>query len=627
MSIGNANWLNGSKKLGIIGLIIIAVLVLVIFQPALKGGFYGDDFWQVGRTARLDPVQYLTNYFNPTVQDTWYRPMHGVLLLLDYTLFGANADGYHLVQILLHLINCLLLYTIVQRLSRQWQLAFVSAMLYTGLAPGSWAVDWITVHDPLAVVFQLGTVLLWVIYLQTHSKWYYVFTLVGLLTCFLSKESSATLPVTLFLIDRLLVGERIGSIDLARRYLSIGLALFAYLLLEVEVQSHGYFPNRVGYGFGIHILENLFHYLGLLMFPWGLTQLASYLWFFTALLLFIITVQKQDRKLTIRVGLFLVIQIMLTLAPILGFQPSMFEPRYLYSTSIVSAVLLAIAIEGAWTRLPKTRLYHLSLSTAVVLLLFLQSSSTAQSANDMAESSRQNRLPLHDITQAHPTYPPDTYLYFLDHCQQRITSGMFFLHYGASVTVLCSDVEMGGVEWGSIAENRFAGLRDHKNSFVYYYDDAQQRHEVSVDPKADSNVTPSLPVEFQAPIRLEGYELTSTTLKRGSEFVLLLYWTSQEPIDKDYTVFVHLVDQNGRIIAGQDSIPREGLAPTTSWKKDSLIADGHPLSIPLDAPFSSQYRLEIGWYYPPTMERSSIIESTGQILTDTIVIEPFTVGE
>ena len=618
---------DGSRKLIVIGLLVIAILVLITFQPALRGGFYGDDWWQVGRTAWLSPLEDLTSYFNPTMQKTWYRPLHGVLLLIDYALFGSTADGYHLVQILLHLVNSLLLFVIVRQLSKQWRLAFVSAILFAALTPGSWAVMWITVHDPLAVAFNLATVWFWVICLQTRRKSYYAWAFAALLASFLSKESSATLPITLFLVDRLLVEEKVRVQDLVRRYFLIGFALFVYLLLEVEVQSHGYFPNKVGYGLGWHMVENTLRYLGLLVFPWGLDQVTSYIWFFTGLALFAIAAKGSDKGLAIRVLLFLAIQAMLTIAPILGFQLSMFEPRYLYSASTVAAVFLAILFEWARKTLPDNLRYRLSICAAAILLLSLQCLSTSQFLVDMVEFSRQSRVPLRDIVQQHPTFPPDTYTYFVDGCQQRITSGMFFLRYGSGVTVMCSDVEAGGVEWGSIQENRFAGLRDHKNSVVYYYDDLNRRHEVPVDPKADSIASLVPPVDFQVPIRLEGYELTSSSLKRGSELVVLLYWKAQGSIEKDYTVFVHLVDENGRQISGRDGQPRNGFAPTNTWRKDKLVVDARIVPIPPDAPIGSKCRLEIGLYYFPTMERLAIVDATGQAMTDTFVIQPFSVVE
>lgn len=615
-------WFTGSRRLFVLGILTVAALVLVTFQPALRGGFYGDDFWQVGRTAWLTPIEDVTSYFNPFIQKTWYRPLHGVLLLMDYHLFGSTADGYHLVQILLHLVNSLLVFAIVRQLSNRWRLALVSAILFAVLTPGNRAVMWITVHDPLAVVFNLLTVWFWVIFLQTRRKLYYGLAFIGLLASFLSKESSVTLPVTLFLVDILLVGGRIQLRDLFRRYALIGAALFAYLILEREVQSHGYFPT-LGYGVGPQLVENTLGYLGLLVFPWGLDQISSYLWFFTGLALLLLSAKGLGQSKSIRVVSFLAIQAMLTIAPIIAFPTSMFDPRYLYSTSIVAAIFLALLLESAWQKMPGKMWYRVSIPVGTVLLLCLQSSGASQFTNDMVEYSRQNRVPLHDIVQQHPTFPADTYVYFLNGCLQRITSGMFFLRYGSNVTVLCSDVEVGGVEWGTVQENRFAGLRDHKNAFVFYYDSSNQRHEVAVDPTADSTASPVTPVDFQIPIELEGYELTGTSMKPNSEFVVLLYWKATGQIDKDYTVFLHLVDQYGKIVAGDDAQPSNGDNPTTRWKIGKLVADGHAVEVGPDVPANREYHLEVGMYYLPTMERIGIKGGGGRIITDTLTIAPF----
>lgn len=627
MAVRALNEFIESKKFVAIGSLVIAALVFVTFSPALKGGFFGDDWWLVGKAAKLNLSQYLAFYFDPGFQKYWYRPLHGMLLLSEYTFFRSNPEGYHAIQILFHLVNCLLLVAIVVRLSGRWRLAFVASILYAGLGPGSWAVYWITVHDPLAIGFCLATVWFWIVYLQTQSRLHYLLAFGALVAALLSKESSIFLPVTLFLIDWLLIRQHISKMALFRRYIILGLTLLAYVTIAYQVQARGYFTNQQGYGFGPHVVDNALRYLGLLVFPWGLDQPASYIWLLTAASLCTVNVKLLKMTLPRRVILFLGIEALLAIAPALGFPAAMFEPRYLYAASMVSTIFVALLFEGVWKGLAKRKWYSVVIPVVTTLLVFLHISSTADAAVNAAEFSRQARVPLRDIFQQHPTFPPDTYLYFLDGCTLRILSGMFFLRYGPNVTIMCPDVEWGGVDpWGE-KENRFAGLRDHKNSFVYYYDDARRRHEVVVDPSARSTAALPLPLDFQAPIRLEGYELTSTTLKRGDDLALLLYWRATGWIDKDYTVFVHLVDESGKLLVGRDSQPRNGFVPTSTWKKAKLIVDGHILPIPSDVPPGSNYRLAVGLYDLATMERVGIVDAEGRVITDMLVIEPFSVVE
>jgi hypothetical protein len=120
---------------------------------------------------------------------------------------------------------------------------------------------------------------------------------------------------------------------------------------------------------------------------------------------------------------------------------------------------------------------------------------------------------------------------------------------------------------------------------------------------------------------LEGFELTSDSLKRGDAFVLLLYWKATTQVSKDYTVFVHLVDRNEKIVAGYDSQPRQGKFPTTFWKPKQLVIDPIVYIIPTDIP-AGTYKLEIGLYDLATLERLLIVDPLGQPIADQVVIEP-----
>jgi hypothetical protein len=105
--------------------------------------------------------QYLVFNFDPRLQAFNYRPLKRILVLVEYNLFHAEASYYHLVQILIHLVNALLVWGIVWRLSKQWRLAFLSAAFFAGFPIASEAVFWITDEAPLATFLSLIAVLLW----------------------------------------------------------------------------------------------------------------------------------------------------------------------------------------------------------------------------------------------------------------------------------------------------------------------------------------------------------------------------------------------------------------------------------------------------------------------------------
>jgi hypothetical protein len=78
-------------------------------------------------------------------------------------------------------------------------------------------------------------------------------------------------------------------------------------------------------------------------------------------------------------------------------------------------------------------------------------------------------------------------------------------------------------------------------------------------------------------------------------------------MEKDYTVFTHLVDTEGRLWTQQDNQPQEGGRPTSGWREGEVIADKYHLLLPNDIP-TSQYRLEVGMYQWQTGERLSVFQ-------------------
>jgi hypothetical protein len=80
-----------------------------------------------------------------------------------------------------------------------------------------------------------------------------------------------------------------------------------------------------------------------------------------------------------------------------------------------------------------------------------------------------------------------------------------------------------------------------------------------------------------------------------------LYWQSLAPVDTDYTVFVHIRNANGEMVAQKDGPPAAGAYPTSLWDSGEIIKDS--LIIPLENLEPGQYSLVTGLYDARTGER------------------------
>jgi hypothetical protein len=100
---------------------------------------------------------------------------------------------------------------------------------------------------------------------------------------------------------------------------------------------------------------------------------------------------------------------------------------------------------------------------------------------------------------------------------------------------------------------------------------------------------------FGDQITLQGYSLHSEQLSPGEILQLTLFWQTTAPLDQRYKVFLHLLDQDGRLVAQRDSEPGGGLNPTTSWTPADTIIDNHGLLLPSDLQ-PGDYNLIMGLY-------------------------------
>ena len=100
----------------------------------------------------------------------------------------------------------------------------------------------------------------------------------------------------------------------------------------------------------------------------------------------------------------------------------------------------------------------------------------------------------------------------------------------------------------------------------------------------------------------------------GQTVTLNAVWQATEPIDFDYNIFVHVVDDAGNLVAQLDTQPVGGDRPMTTWQPGEIIHDSYQLAIPPDAP--SPLHLRMGLYNWQTLERLPLA-SGGDALTIT----------
>lgn len=80
-------------------------------------------------------------------------------------------------------------------------------------------------------------------------------------------------------------------------------------------------------------------------------------------------------------------------------------------------------------------------------------------------------------------------------------------------------------------------------------------------------------------------------------------WQALRPLERDYTVFVHLVTPDGTRWAQVDTMPQGGQLPTSQWRPGQVVSDRYRLALPADAPAAGEYRYLLGLYLLETGQR------------------------
>jgi hypothetical protein len=138
--------------------------------------------------------------------------------------------------------------------------------------------------------------------------------------------------------------------------------------------------------------------------------------------------------------------------------------------------------------------------------------------------------------------------------------------------------------------------------------------------------TVTLGVNLADLIALDAANLPLDQVRPGDELNATLSWHAQSRIKTPYTVFLHFVDDNGRIVTQVDQEP---FRPTTSWPISVTIDDPYTLLVPLNAA-PGTYQLLAGLYptgdpfnrLPVVDAGQTSVDDNDRILIKEIVVQP-----
>lgn len=329
---------------------LITILVLVSFLPSLRNDFVNwDDNLYLAHNQAIRSISWgnlkniSTSFFL-----THYQPATIFSYALEYHFFKLNPFPYHLTNLTLHLLNCLLVFWMVYLFAGNLPIAFLVALLF-GVHPLQVeSVAWVSQRKTLLYAFfYLSALVGYLYYLRRGLKVKYYFFCLSLFTlALLSKSLALTLPLVLLLLDyasrrkfnRRLLIEKIPFFTLSLLGGLVALRGGYLATVFYEEHSYGLLTRLIGAS------SDIIFYLYKLCWPGKLSAIYPalliqedplYLWSLSGMIILftaMVISGRRFRKVILGGGFFL-----LTIFPAIRFLPleeALVADHYVYLPAI-----------------------------------------------------------------------------------------------------------------------------------------------------------------------------------------------------------------------------------------------------------------------------------------------------
>ena len=272
---------------------LLALVALVAYHNSFSGPFIYDDTPSIAENSTIRNLWPLWNVLSPpsdsgvTVNG---RPVVNLTLAINYALGGTSVTGYHVINLLIHLLAGLTLFGLVRR---TLLLPSLRERFGQSVLPAAWVVAALWMAHPLQTesvtyVIQRAESLVGLFYLLTlycfvrsiTSPWRGLWQAGSVAACLLgmgSKEVMVSAPLMVLLYDRTLVTGTFAAAARRNPRYYLGLAA-TWLLLAFLVATAGNRGGTAGFvagglawwAYAFTQCRAIIHYLWLALWPSGL---------------------------------------------------------------------------------------------------------------------------------------------------------------------------------------------------------------------------------------------------------------------------------------------------------------------------------------------------------------------
>jgi tetratricopeptide (TPR) repeat protein len=255
---------------------------LALFLPSMQGDFLWDDrFFVSENPSLLGPhflQRFLTSPFggfsgldeNSVQLDRaiqFYRPLTSLSNWIDLKIWGLNPAGFHLTNILIQILNCLLLYFVLFELGVGQLVSLLSALLFSVFPLHFENVSWISGRtDLLSFLFAALSILAFFKFFKQRKNSVLLWSSFFYLCSLMAKETNLFLPVIYFLILYRKEPKVKSAIRLVSPFLAGLLTWFILRRIALGSPSLGYSGRTV-----LDFLAAIGFYTFKIVFPFDLS--------------------------------------------------------------------------------------------------------------------------------------------------------------------------------------------------------------------------------------------------------------------------------------------------------------------------------------------------------------------
>lgn len=611
------------RDLIVVGVLFLTVVVLYI--PSLKYPFVWYDADDLLRAIKYSAG----NLFVGVANYQYYRPLIFLLWKLILNVWSADsAPIFHALLIGAHVLNSVLLYALARALTRRRSIAAVAALLFAVYPFSYQAVTWIIAHQPPSMIFVLAGLLIYTrtridISNQRSPVIRHVLAIICLIAAMLMHESAFVSAGLIILIEAYLALTRRVSRPSLWPLLYIVITVIMYVIYSSAAKSS---PPQATFQVmtGLYLLQGLVYPAAMLLArvcqSAGCDSTAWLLPVSIVTVIALLVIWRSNR--TALLGLFGLLWFGGSVLPMWAgrdFVYTEYAPRLLYLAGAGTALAIAAVLgpfgESMHSRISVGRL----VSVSVIALILLQSGQFVLA-----------RQPLHDdafrlLDQENRAMftPRSGSALFVDtvelftYKENEFPLGWFGVLVSPWHNHIVTDLNLRAknADW-VIDPAHSQQVQDRSRLKLEFHGRvvspeqlrqaivvASEVYRVEATPDANLHVFQIASIEHQADpstsfvtewansVRL----ITATVEMEANMPVLNLDWSIDGTLATNQTVFVHIQNAQGQIVAQADGDPIGGYAPLGSWAAGDRIRERRPLILPADLP-TGTYIIALGLY-------------------------------